>query len=74
MVTEISLLAEIVARRDPGLLDVVAHLGTDPIEPATRERIKRAIVDELCELPEAAGRRALELEELLIHLGRPERP
>lgn len=72
MVSEMALLGEILSRRDPGLSDVVERIGRAPLDRSERERIKRAIVDELCELPESAGRRALELEELLIHLGPPE--
>jgi hypothetical protein len=68
--SERTLLGEILARRDPGLLDAVEQLTAGPLEGSARERMRRAIVDELCELPETAGRRALELEELLIRLGR----
>ncbi len=68
--TELALLAEILARRDPALVDVTERIGVRPIDDKERERIRRAVVDELCELPDGAGgRRALELEELLIHLG-----
>lgn len=66
---ERTLLGDILTRRDPGLIDVLGSIGTAPLEGTARERMRRAIVDELCELPESAGRRALELEELLIHLG-----
>jgi hypothetical protein len=69
---EIALLGEILARRDPGLVDLLGRLDSRPIGASDRERIRRAIVDELCELPGGAGRRALELEDLLIHLGRPD--
>ena len=72
VVREITLLGEIVSRRDPGLIDVIDRLGSGRLEGSERERVRRAIVDELCELPVSAGRRALELEELLIHLGPPE--
>jgi hypothetical protein len=67
--SERDLLGEILARRDPGLVNEIERLTVSPIDASTRERMRRAIVDELCELPETAGRRALELEELLIHLG-----
>jgi hypothetical protein len=69
---EIALLGEILARRDPALVDLLERLDSRPIGASDRERIRRAIVDELCELPGGAGRRALELEDLLIHLGRPD--
>ena len=72
MTREIALLSEILARRDPGLVAVIEPQGLRPIGPSDRDRIRRAIVDELCELPGGAGRRALELEDLLIHLGRPD--
>ena len=72
VVNEITLLGEILARRDPDLAPAIERLSSGSLETSERERIRRAIVDELCELPESAGRRALELEELLIHLGRPE--
>ena len=72
MTREIALLSEILARRDPGLVAVLEPGGLGPIGPSDRDRIRRAIVDELCELPGGAGRRALELEDLLIHLGRPD--
>jgi len=66
---ERTLLGEILARRDPELVERIDHLTAGPIDRSERERMRRAIVDELCELPETAGRHALELEELLIHLG-----
>lgn len=69
VVAEITLLGEILSRRDPGLVDVTDRLASGRLDRSERERVRRAIVDELCELPESAGRRALELEELLIHLG-----
>lgn len=67
---ELERVREIVARRDPGLVSVVDRLEDHPPTRPERERIRRAVVDELCELPGGAdGRRTLELQELLIHLG-----
>lgn len=67
---ELTLLGGILARRDPDLVDVVERIGIRPISDGERDRVRRAVVDELCELPDGnAERRALELEELLIHLG-----
>ena len=68
VLSEVALLGEVLARREPGLVAIVERIGSAPIDDAECERIRRAVVDELCELPDAAGRRALELEELLIHL------
>lgn len=68
--TEIALLGEILARRDPDLIPVIDRIGRSPLARGERHRLRRAVVDELCELPTGdTGRRALELEELLIHLG-----
>lgn len=68
--TELAVLGEILARRDPDLIAVIERIGAEPLAADERERLRRAVVDELCELPERdRGRRALELEELLIHLG-----
>jgi hypothetical protein len=69
VLTELALLGEILARRDPDHVDIVERIGTAPLGEKERARLLRAIVDELCELPESSGRRALDLEELLIHLG-----
>jgi hypothetical protein len=68
---ERSLLVEILSRRDPGLVEAIERLEGGPVPGSERERIKRAVVDELCELPQSDGRRALALEELLIRLGAP---
>lgn len=69
--TELTLLGAILARRDPDMVPVIDRIGAVPLTNDERDRIRRAIVDELCELPEGSSdRRALELEELLIHLGR----
>ncbi len=68
LLAERNLLGDVLSRRDPGLVEIVDRLGTTKLEGTERDRMRRAIVDELCELPESAGRRALELEELLIHL------
>lgn len=71
VLSEIALLGAILARRDPDLVPLIERVGSEPLAEQERERIRRAVVDELCELPETAGdRRALELEELLIRLGR----
>ncbi|HEX9435651.1 MAG TPA: hypothetical protein VGA16_00670 [Candidatus Limnocylindria bacterium] len=68
--TELALLTSILSRRDPDLVPVVERIGSAPLGDEERSRLRRAIVDELCELPErTSGRRALELEEILIHLG-----
>lgn len=68
VLTELALLHDILLRRDPDLVDVVESIGIDPLDDEARERIRRAVVDELCELPDGEGRAALELQELLIHL------
>lgn len=71
VLSDLELLRVVVARRAPDLSDAVARLGEADLTPHERDRIRRAVVDELCELPgEGDGRRALELEELLIRLGR----
>lgn len=67
--SELALVRDIVARRAPDLADAVERIAHGPLDDALRERIRRTVVDELCELPDTAGRHALELEELLIHLG-----
>lgn len=68
--SELALLGEILARRDPELIAVIERIGGSRLSHAERERLRRAVVDELCELPDGdGGRRALALEELLIHLG-----
>lgn len=69
-VTGLALLESVVARRAPDLASVVSRLGEVELTPDQRERIRRAVVDELCELPDSAtDRRALELIEVLGHLG-----
>lgn len=71
VLSELTLLGGILARRDPDLVPVIDRIGAVPLAAEERDRIRRAIVDELCELPEGSSdRRALELEELLIHLGK----
>lgn len=71
VLTELALLTSVLARRDPDLVPVVEKVGRAPLGDEERSRLRRAIVDELCELPEGTShRRALELEEILIHLGR----
>ena len=71
VLTELALLGAILARRDPGLVPIMDRVGAVHLTEDERERLRRAVVDELCELPEDAGDRcALELEELLIHLGK----
>lgn len=73
MLTEIALLREILLRRDPDIAPVAEGIDLVPLDAEARERVRRAIVDELCELPdEKSGRRALELSELLVHLAREE--
>ena len=73
VVNDIALLGDILSRRDPDLVASIDGLAAGRLEPTDRERFRRAIVDELCELPEGAGgRRVLELEQLLTRLGRPE--
>ncbi len=70
MLSDLELLRAVVARRAPDLDRAVARLGEADLTSQEREGIRRAVVDELCELPgEGGGRRALELEELLIRLG-----
>lgn len=66
--SEIAVLGDIVSRRAPELSPAVERIGSVPVDPADRDRIKRAIVDELCELPVGTGRRALELEGILGRL------
>ena len=68
VLAERTMLVEILARRDPGLVGVMDRFGTGAVKGTECDRVRRAVVDELCELPENAGRQALELEELLIHL------
>ncbi len=69
VLTEIALLREILLRRDPDIAPVAEGIDLVPLDPEARERARRAIVDELCELPDGqGGRRALELSELLVHL------
>lgn len=71
VLSELALLGAVLARRDPDLVSVVERLGVRPVTDAERERLRRAIVDELCEIPSGSGdRRALELQDLLIRLGR----
>lgn len=68
---ELAILGGILARRDPGLIPVVERMDVVPLTDEERDRVRRALVDELCELPEGtSGRTALALEEILIHLGR----
>jgi hypothetical protein len=68
--SDLALLGTILARRDPDLVAAIDRGAADSLTREQRERIRRVVVDELCELPEDAGdRRALELEEVLIHLG-----
>lgn len=70
MLSELALLGAILSRRDPDLAPIVERTDIAGLTDEQRQRIRRAIVDELCELPESASdRRALELEELLIRLG-----
>ena len=69
--SDLALLGVVLARRDPDLVPLLDRSAAGSLTDDERERIRRAVVDELCELPEDAGdRRALELEELLIHLGK----
>lgn len=71
VLSELALLGAVLARRDPDLVSVVERLGVRPVTDAERERLRRAIVDELCEIPNGSGdRRALELQDLLVRLGR----
>jgi hypothetical protein len=52
-------------------VSLIDRIGSEGLTDDERERVRRAVVDELCELPEdSTDRRALELEELLIQLGR----
>lgn len=69
---ELSLLETIVARRCPDLAGTLDQVGPEKLPADVRLRIRRAIVDEMCEqVPgdRSGDRRALELEELLIHVG-----
>ena len=71
VLSELALLGAILARRDPDLVPVVERLDRVRLTENERDRVRRAVVDELCELPDGSSdRRALELEEILIHLGR----
>lgn len=70
MLTDLAALREILLRRDPDLAPVLERIGTQPLAPIDRERIRRAVVDELCELPDGeGGRQALLLVDLLDRLG-----
>lgn len=64
------LLRDIVARRNPALLDRVDDVGRRPLSAHTLEQLRVAVVDEVCEIPETAetARRVLELEDLLAGL------
>ena len=71
VLSELALLGAVLARRDPALVPIVERMDVVPLTAEERERVRRAVVDELCELPkDANGRTALQLEEILIHLGR----
>jgi hypothetical protein len=71
LLSELAVLGAILARRDPALISVVERMDVVPLTEEERERVRRAVVDELCELPEGtSSRTALALEEILIHLGR----
>ena len=71
VLSDLELLGSVVARRAPDLTRAVARMSEIDLTAQERDRVRRAVVDELCELPDGgAGRRALELEELLIRLGR----
>jgi hypothetical protein len=71
VLTELALLGAVLARRDPDMVSVVERMDVAPLTEEQRDRLRRAIVDELCELPDGSSdRQALELEEILIHLGR----
>lgn len=71
MLSELALLGAVLARRDPPLIPIVERMDVVPLTEEERERVRRAVVDELCELPEGTNSRtALALEEILIHLGR----
>ena len=65
--TEVTELREILGRRDPDAARAIADAGA-LLDDGQRERIRRAVVDELCDLPAGDGRRAMELQELLTHL------
>lgn len=68
--SELALLSAVLTRRDPQIATVVDRMELAPLTHAERERVRRAVVDELCELPkDGHDRRALELEEILIYLG-----
>lgn len=70
-VSDLALLGAILARRDPDLIPALDDVAARPLSDNERKRIRRAVIDELCELPsDASDRRALDLEELLIHLGK----
>ena len=69
---DLASLREILQRRDPDLVPSVERPDALAASPE-RERVRRAVVDELCELPEGTSdRRALELQELLIRLREPQ--
>ncbi len=67
--TDLSVLREILCRRDPELAGAVDAIDDRPLASQQRQRIRRAVVDEMCDLPSGDGRRALELQELLTRLG-----
>lgn len=68
---EIALLEGILARRCPELLGLIDRIGVEPLAEDERERIRQAVVDEMCEERPGtdADRRELEMEELLIRIG-----
>ena len=60
-------LEDVLARRRPDLLPLVADTELDALAEETRDQVRRALVDEICELPREGGdgRRALALLDLL---------
>jgi hypothetical protein len=64
-----TVLREILSRRDPDLARSLDR--TDGMAPDERQRegMRRAVVDELCDLSPDDDRRALALQELLTRLG-----
>lgn len=66
VLTDRATLEDVLARRRPDLLALVEQAELADLAPAEREDVRRALVDELCELPYQGGdRRALALLELL---------
>lgn len=70
--SEVAILRGVIERRRPELLPLVARIGAAPLNDFERASLRRAVVDELCELAppgQRSPRRDIELADLLLHLG-----